>query len=194
MARKSGPVFERKTAKDLSLWWSNNKRDDLFYRVGASGARATARAKRGKSTANQGGDIQATHPKALPFTSVFSVECKFGYQNQGSIHDLLDAGYTRGKHPLLYEQFILQAIDAMICSRSQSWMLITKRQNRDAMVTLPLNVWNKIMEIEVEGLEFDYFGTLRWSTIDCTICRISKKLKVYTRELLANLRLEDFFK
>jgi len=31
MSAKKGPKFERKMCKKFSLWWTNNKRDDIFW-------------------------------------------------------------------------------------------------------------------------------------------------------------------
>lgn len=76
---KKGPGFERSFCKELSLWWTEDKRDDIFWRTASSGARATTRFKKGLRTADSYGDVKAEHPIGKPLTnqSVFSL--KRGY-------------------------------------------------------------------------------------------------------------------
>ncbi len=57
-----GSNFEREICKLLSLWWTNDKRDDIFWRTSGSGARATTRSKTKQKTFGQYGDVQATDP------------------------------------------------------------------------------------------------------------------------------------
>jgi len=40
-----GSSFEREICTILSKWWTNNERDDVFWRTAGSGARATTRSK-----------------------------------------------------------------------------------------------------------------------------------------------------
>ena len=75
-SKNKGSSFERKTAKDLSLWSSYNKDDDVFYRSQSSGARFTSRQKVNLTTENQHGDICASNDKGIWFTKIFFIECK----------------------------------------------------------------------------------------------------------------------
>ena len=61
-----GSQFERTVCKDLSLWWTKGKRDDVFWRTSGSGARAKTRSKTGEKTFGQYGDVQATDPIGQP--------------------------------------------------------------------------------------------------------------------------------
>jgi hypothetical protein len=74
-----GGNFEREVSKDLSLWWSNGERDDIFWHTGGSGSRFTSRRKQNKDTAYQGGDITFTDPIGEPLIKMFSIELKTGY-------------------------------------------------------------------------------------------------------------------
>lgn len=74
--KAKGGEFERKVCRALSLWLSNNKNEDLFWRSAMSGGRATVGHKKGKLLANQSGDISAIHEQGHRLTNVFSVECK----------------------------------------------------------------------------------------------------------------------
>ena len=74
-----GSDFEREMCQVLSLWWSGGERDDVFYRTQASGARATVRSRRGKSTAYQHGDMAPIDFEGEPLCNCWSVEFKTGY-------------------------------------------------------------------------------------------------------------------
>jgi len=69
---KGGP-FEREICRYLSLWWSNQERDDIFWRN---------RVRRTMNTPNaevQLGDIVALDPIGAPLTDYYNIECKTGY-------------------------------------------------------------------------------------------------------------------
>lgn len=73
---KKGASFERKIAVALSLWVSNGRHEDLFWRTAMSGGRATVARKKGKSV-RQSGDIGAVARQGQAFTNAWYVECKF---------------------------------------------------------------------------------------------------------------------
>lgn len=70
-----GAAFERAICKQLSLWITNGKKTDCFWRSAISGGRATVRHRKGEST-RQAGDICAVSPEAHAFTDKWFVECK----------------------------------------------------------------------------------------------------------------------
>ena len=80
-----GSEFERQIAKKMSLWWSNNKRDDIFYRTHASGARHTSRMKKKIKTENSAGDLMYIDEMGKPFIDNVLVEIKRGYSGVGRI-------------------------------------------------------------------------------------------------------------
>src|SRR5688572_3527363 len=125
-----GSAFERSICRQLSLWWSGGKHDDLFWRSATSGARATTRAKSGKRTAGHCGDVVATDSSAQPFISFFTVELKRGYNGATPI-DLLDGGnHSKRSFPAMFKQ----AADARDRAGTPHWLLIHKRDRRAAMV------------------------------------------------------------
>lgn len=77
--KNKGNNFEREISKKLSLWWSENKRDDIFWRTQSSGAFYTIRKKFGKQLSTQYGDIQAIDKDGQPFLECVCIEVKRGY-------------------------------------------------------------------------------------------------------------------
>lgn len=75
--KQKGSQYEREISKTLSLWLSNNKYDDLFWRSHSSGGRFTQRFKNFKNTINQSGDITSTCKISEEFIKHFTIECKF---------------------------------------------------------------------------------------------------------------------
>lgn len=109
-----GNKFQWKIAKLLSLWWTENKRDDVFIPTGSSGARATNRFKKGKKTLNQDADITSVDLDGFLFIKTFSIEVKFYkkfslnhliYKNKDDLYNwwLQASGDAErdNKHPLL---------------------------------------------------------------------------------------------
>lgn len=90
--KSKGSSFERWICSALSLWSSEGKRDDLFWRSSLSGGRATVRFSKGKDTKNQYGDIVAIDPDGFWFTDIFIVECKH-YKDLELVPFLFDKGF-----------------------------------------------------------------------------------------------------
>ena len=75
--KAKGSQFERLVCKELSLWVTGRKRDDVFWRSAMSGGRATLRRGQGKEARHQAGDISAVHESGYAFTNYWYIECKF---------------------------------------------------------------------------------------------------------------------
>ena len=138
-----GINFERDICKQLSLWWSNGKTDDIFWRTSGSGARAKTRSKTGQATFGQYGDVQATDPIGQPLLDVCNIELKRGYSTQTIAH-LLDT--LPGNKLQTYELFIKQAIQDHKKAGSYFWMLIVKRDRRQPMVYIPMKFYREITD------------------------------------------------
>lgn len=136
-----GGSFERKIAKQLSLWWTEGdgyeQRDDIFYRTDGSGGRATVRAKQGTTTANSCGDLSYLDISGKPFVDLINIEIKCGYSRELDILDLAD-GYTKKKHTILkwIEKAELEAENA----GRKYIMIIFKRNYRNPAVVMPLQL------------------------------------------------------
>lgn len=134
---KKGSSFEREFAKRLSLWWTDNEMDDVFWRSSNSGGRATLRGKSNQSTYMQAGDIAATRPEGNLLLEVMTFELKRGYP-KCNIHDSLDK--MDSHKPTQWEMFWQQSRTSATLNKSFSHVLITKRDRRQAMIWMPRNL------------------------------------------------------
>ncbi len=131
--RGKGSTFERWFCKRLSLWWTDGKRDDVFWRTAGSGGRATNRHRTGLSTAGGYGDIMAVDVVGQQFLDVFTLELKRGYST-AHVMDLVD----KGKAPITkWEGFVQQAIASAKQAKSLSWMIVSQRDRRVPMCWFP---------------------------------------------------------
>src|SRR4029077_9069799 len=73
--KDKGSSFERVICKQLSLWVSHGKREDLFWRSAMSGGRATVAQKKGQHV-HQAGDITSVHRDGHALTAEVYIECK----------------------------------------------------------------------------------------------------------------------
>ena len=71
-----GGAFERLICSKLSLWVTNGKAGDVFWRSAMSGGRATVGKAKGKDFRRQSGDISAVAPEGHTLTNAFYIECK----------------------------------------------------------------------------------------------------------------------
>lgn len=125
-----GSQFERDIARTLSKWWTKGERDDVFWRSAMSGGMATVRAKKGKSTVNQIGDLVAVDPVGAPLLQAFVIELKRGYK-AWSVQDLLDN--PRPSSSVLHD-FLEQVKRECETAGIPDFLLICKRDRRNTIV------------------------------------------------------------
>lgn len=142
---KKGTVYERTIARQLSGWWSDGRSDDWFWRIPGSGGRATRRGRRDERTSGQYGDIEATNPKANALLRLFTIEIKRGY-NKFTPFDMIDR--PAGAAVQTYEGWITQAIEASEYAKTPLWMLISRRDQRSAVVCFPQNLLTRLASKE----------------------------------------------
>jgi hypothetical protein len=122
--QKKGSSFERQICKALSLWVTNGKRDDIFWRSSMSGGRATIHAKKGRMH-QVVGDICAVAPEGYKLTNQFCIECKH-------IKDLDIASF------ILNNRGVLAKCWKQACKQAQEYfrqpLLIAKENNRESLV------------------------------------------------------------
>lgn len=132
-----GSEFEREICRTLSMWWSNGKRDDLFWRSAGSGAMAKTRSKKGKTTSGQYGDIQATDVEGKDLLKVFTIELKRGY-NADNFLNMLDKPSNAAMQG--WEKFYQQVKKDFKNAKSRTWIIIWRRDRKKALVYFSLKI------------------------------------------------------
>lgn len=138
-----GSSFEREVSRILSLWWSNNERDDVFWRNRTRITSKTPNAER------QLGDLIAIRNSGMVLTQVFNIEVKRGYSKtkkgkkvKNIPWDLLDL--IDGKQHTFLDFWEQTTTDAAISERLP--MLIFKRDYHVPVVVIRKNDLNKFKE------------------------------------------------
>jgi len=127
----------------LSKWWTGGKRDDVFWRSSNSGGRATVRWQSGKKTFGHAGDIAAVDPIGQPLLKCVTIELKRGYRKT-TFADVFDRCYRHKATE--FEQFIMQAERAAQHAGTPHWLLITRRDKREALVFLSIHLDHYLRE------------------------------------------------
>lgn len=122
-----GPDYEREFCTRLSLWWTGGKQDDVFWRSQGSGGRASSRAKRGRATVGQHGDVAATQPIGEPLIDLMTIELKRGY-SEYTVQDMLDRADKNAQQE--WERFFYQCITSHEEAGSFAWFMVTRRDRR----------------------------------------------------------------
>jgi len=162
-----GSTFEREICTELSLWWSNGKRDDIFWRHD-SGSRAKGRSRKGKKTFGAYGDLKATDPIGLPLTNITTIEMKRGYKNW-SFLDVLDhppkQWNQEQRTKQIFETFVEQVVEDAETANTYP-VIIAKRDKRQKIIVLPE---------ELFWLLEDVFGRYEGFTISMTTSEYIKR-------------------
>jgi len=144
MGRKSkakGAKYEHEIAKELSLWWSEEERDDIFWSTHSSGARATQRSKQGKNTAYQIGDLTCADPLGKPLLDVFVIECKRGY-NKWDILELVDSPSNKwGEGSIVFEW---NKIAMVAKENGKEPLLIFRRDYKESTVMIRFEMMERL--------------------------------------------------
>lgn len=167
-----GSAFERHIAKLLSLWWTDQKRDDIFWRSQTSGARATQRKKAGKTTANQDGDLTAMDICGQPLIDFCSIELKCGYP-AFTIDGLVN-------RPRLKKSVLKQFVDQ--CKRevegtNRFWWLIVKQNLREELFIFPLGFSEWLRQEKVHWRKLDHI-ILKFEENTVCVVRLNEMLEI----------------
>lgn len=136
-----GSEYEREMCKLLSMWWTGEARDDVFWRSSGSGGRAKARGRAGVATMGQHGDVSATDPIGQPLIDLLTIEIKRGY-SEYTVQDMFDRQPEGGVQ--VWEGWCQQAMESAAQAGSISWMLITRRDRRVPLAWVPAKVFKKL--------------------------------------------------
>jgi len=140
LSNTKGSVFEREICKQLSLWLTEGKRDDVFWRTACSGGRATNRAKGNKKTSGGYGDITFLNPAGESLLKLFCFELKCGYSKQkskGKVISVLSYIDCFGKGKTILELFWEQAIESTEQAGAHFPIVIFKRDLHKVCVMVP---------------------------------------------------------
>ena len=74
--KRKGGAFERDVCKKLSLFVTEGKNENIFWRSAMSGGRATLQTKKGTINKSQCGDITAISEEGFPYIERYFFECK----------------------------------------------------------------------------------------------------------------------
>lgn len=157
---QKGGQFEREICVQLSLWWSDGELDDVFWRSSTSGARATVRHRKGKTTFGQYGDIQAVRPEGMDLTNFCTIECKRGYSDS-TFADLIETPDKQNKWLEFFEQARIERRTAKV----PYYLLIVKRDRKPAVIFMEAELFNKLIPTNVPNLK----KTLRYVRINIPI-------------------------
>lgn len=102
--KAKGSAFERKICERLSLWVSDGKLKDCFWRSAMSGGRSTVAFRKGTTLNRQAGDISSVSPEGHALTDRCFVECKH-YANLRLERFIFAQGPMQG----IWEQACVQA-------------------------------------------------------------------------------------
>jgi len=142
-----GSAYERKICRELSLWWTKGKRDDIFYRTAGSGGRATKRAKQNLTTANSAGDVGILDPIGKPFLDKVMIEIKRGYTKGNEAKQIRTLSIIDNpknqKEPLLIKWWN-KALKEAYLDNNKEVMIIFKRDRKNACAMLSFNMMNMI--------------------------------------------------
>ena len=176
-----GSQYERDVSKQLSLWWTNNGNDAVFWRTSGSGARATTRAKKGKLTKYEYGDISFTDPIGKPFIDCFLIEVKKGYTNEIDVLGLVDG---KKKEPLLLKWWKKAELEKEFGDRSYS-IVIFKRDSKKACVMFNEGLYDSLGMYD--GIIDSYSLRIDAVVYSLYVCRLDDFLKVLTPKTVKRL-------
>lgn len=166
-ARK-GSNLERVVAKQLSLWWSEDRNNDWFWRSSQSGGRATTRAKKGLSTCNAAGDLSAMNREASRFLELTTIEIKSGY-NKINLSMLVERDSGTEFH-----KFIDQARSSASLAGTPNWMLIHKRDRSEGVIltnnSLPITA-RAIVPVYLPDKSIEWVNVYRYPDFFCDVVR-----------------------
>lgn len=167
-----GGAFEREMCSKMSLWYTDGERDDIFYRTGGSGGRATMRRKVGKTTEGQAGDLTYTDPIGKPLVDRWNIEFKTGYSSRSKTKkgervtnwgplDILDSRQNKSMLVKLWEECV---VDAEATNRDP--ILIFRRPGRKPCICFTQEVRNRLIPffgsppfpiLKVDSRRADYY-------------------------------------
>lgn len=138
---RKGAKFERDISRAISMWWTKGKRDDVFWRTPGSGARATARAGRGKSSLSGHGDIHFVHPTGRALCELCVIELKTGYSHV----DLFGLMVNRHKADT-WQKWLKQVKRQQKEAGTRYWLLVVRILHKHVLAVLPFGLYYELLQ------------------------------------------------
>lgn len=135
--KEKGGGWERKVAKELSLWWSYKKSPRIFIRSASSGAWATIHKKEG--VVAQVGDVAAADEEGAAFMRKVFIECKH-WAKENSL--LFEAILQKRSQILKWWQ---ECEDRALDVRKQPWLVI-KFNHKPPFVMFSKDFYDEMMD------------------------------------------------
>lgn len=127
--KRKGAEFERNVCKELSLWVTRGRRDDVFWRSAMSGGRATLAQQKGIDRSRVAGDICAVSKEGYKLVNRYFIECKF-------VRDLRLASFLFASEGAL-QQFWLKCLKQSK-DHKRTPMLVARQNGMPALlITVP---------------------------------------------------------
>ena len=157
--KSKGSAFERRICQHLSLWATNGKRRDVFWRSAMSGGRATLLQRKGRVASNISGDIAAVGKEGHELLDRFSIECK-SYKDLGLVAFLL------GTHKGLLSSFWNHHRGVAI-SAGKRPMVIAKQNNMPVVVLLD------VIDLPMFIIIMKRIGNINFTKVDSESCLVA---------------------
>ena len=135
-SKAKGAAFERLMAKQFSLWWTGNARDDVFWRTPLSGGRATRRSSSGRQTSGGYGDLHSTHDKADVFCRMCTIEMKTGYPGLNLLTLLV-----RNDRADIWQKWMAKLKKEAKQAGTSYWILVVRMFHKGVTVIFPLSMF-----------------------------------------------------
>lgn len=145
-----GSQYERDFCRQLSEWWTYGRDLDCFWRTQGSGARVTSRLRKGQvHIPGQALDVAATNDKGKEFLKHFVISLKRGKCMGITIQDLID--YPSNLKPPSHHMthWIRECLEISEAVGT-SWMLVFKRDRRDAIFLMPSHIWTSLRDESIQ--------------------------------------------
>lgn len=151
-----GSPFEREFCVRLSEWLTGGVTDEAFWRSQTSGARHTIRAKAGRNTTGQAGDIAATLPEYAYVTRNVVWELKRGYKEL-NLQRVLEAPGVAN----LLEVFITKLVQTTQSAGAAHWVFVSRRDQACAVIWMPARFVDLIQAADPIALEPRHGAVMR---------------------------------
>jgi len=138
--KQKGSEWERKCCKTFSLWWTDGKRKDIFWRTASSGGRFSQ-----GHCQTHSGDMCAIDPIGEPLIEKFSFE--FKHYKEFNLFELIDPP----KKTYLIEAFWQQCVEDAEKAGKEPWLVMKRNMFKPYMI-LPRKFFNFAIDLEFRFL------------------------------------------